>query len=159
MENDDSGVRYSHCRCLSCGQQLEFPTQQVGQQIGCPNCGARVLLKAAYDPLSNLAAHSTAQNHHAWAWAFGAVVVAIIAIFSIEWSLKYPNLGGGYVQPSREERVREWEGRFRNADRELYGTKVATDEEIHQWATNYVHLEDEGIRPDGMLIREMSGDK
>lgn len=159
MEHDESGIRSSHCRCLSCGHKLEFPTQQVGEQIECPNCGARVLLKAAYDPLSNLAGHSSPPTQHVWAWAFGAVVVAIIAMFSVEWSLKYPSVGGGYVQPSREERVKEWESRFRNADRELYGTKVATDEEIHQWATNYEHLEEDGIRPEGMLIREMSGDK
>src|SRR5277367_6227064 len=32
--------------CLSCGQHIEHPDELAGEQVGCPNCGAKTLLDA-----------------------------------------------------------------------------------------------------------------
>ena len=36
--------------CLSCGQHIEHPDELSGQQVGCPNCGAKTLLSTPSPP-------------------------------------------------------------------------------------------------------------
>jgi MoxR-like ATPase len=36
--------------CVSCGQHIEHPDELAGEQVGCPNCGAKTLLDASTAP-------------------------------------------------------------------------------------------------------------